>query len=62
MSHTRILYMVAELSRRMGDFENATRFFSKIIENQRNGGEVKIIEMAKAQWQLVREERDQITS
>lgn len=61
MSSTRILYMIAELSRRIGDLEMATKYFSKIIENQRNAGEVKIIEMAKEQWQLVRIEREKIT-
>lgn len=58
MSDTRILYMIAELSRRIGDLENSTRFFSKVIENQRFGGEAKLIDMAKDQWQLVREERE----
>ncbi len=60
MSDTRVIYMIAELSRRIGDLEIATRYFSKIIENQRVGGEAKLIEMAKEQWQLVREEREKI--
>ncbi|SOC12985.1 hypothetical protein SAMN05880501_10784 [Ureibacillus xyleni] len=58
MSGTRVMYMVAELSRRIGDLDNATRFFSKVIENQRVGGEAKLIEMAKEQWQIVKEERE----
>lgn len=58
MSGTRVLYMIAELSRRINDLENATRFFSKVIENQHLGGEAKLFEMAKDQWQLVREERE----
>ncbi|MFC7687869.1 DUF2225 domain-containing protein [Ureibacillus sp. GCM10028918] len=60
MSSTRVIYMVAELSRRIGDIELATRYYSKIIENQRIGGEAKVIEMAKEQWQLVREEREKV--
>ena len=60
MSDTRVIYMVAELSRRIGDLEMATRYYSKIIENQRVGGEAKVIEMAKEQWQLVREEREKV--
>lgn len=57
MSATRIMYMIAELSRRLGDMKNATRFFSKVIESQRVGGEAKVIEMAKERWEEVRAER-----
>ncbi|MCM3388188.1 DUF2225 domain-containing protein [Ureibacillus chungkukjangi] len=60
MSDTRVIYMIAELSRRIGDLDLATRYYSKIIENQRVGGEAKVIEMAKEQWQLVREEREKV--
>lgn len=60
MSTVRIMYMIAELSRRIGDYENATRFFSRVIENQRVGGEAKLVDMAKEQWELVREEREKM--
>lgn len=57
MSDVRIMYMIAELSRRINDLENATRFFSKVIEKQSIAGEAKIIEMAKEQWTMIREEK-----
>lgn len=60
MSSTRVIYMIAELSRRTGDLEMATRYYSKIIESQHIGGEAKLIDMAKEQWQLVREEREKV--
>ncbi|KGR91664.1 hypothetical protein CD30_04980 [Ureibacillus massiliensis 4400831 = CIP 108448 = CCUG 49529] len=60
MSGVRVMYMIAELSRRINDIENATRFFSKVIEQQHIGGEAKLIDMAKEQWQLVREEREKL--
>ena len=60
MSDTRVMYMIAELSRRLEDYQTATRFFSKVIESQRTGGEAKLIEMAKEQWNLVREARGQV--
>ena len=60
MSASRVMYMIAELSRRIGDMENATRFFSKVIESQRSGGEVKLVEMAKERWQEIRSERDKV--
>lgn len=62
MSGVRVMYMIAELSRRLGDYENATRFFSRVIESQRVGGEAKLVDMAKEQWDLVREARDHVTN
>ena len=59
MSGTRVVYMIAELSRRIGDMENAVRFFSKVIEGQRTGGEAKLVEMAKERWGEIRAEREQ---
>lgn len=57
MSGIRVMYMIGELSRRLEDYENATRFFSRVIENQRAGGEAKLVDMAKEQWELVRKAR-----
>lgn len=58
MSMLRVLYMVAEISRRVGDLENATRYFSKVIENQNVGGDAKVVEMAKDQWTQIRAARE----
>lgn len=58
MSGTRVVYMVAELSRRIGDEENAVRYFSKVIEGQRTGGEAKLVEMAKERWDEIRALRE----
>ena len=62
MSATRITYMVAELSRRLSDMENATRFFSKVIESQRGGGEAKVVEMAKERWEEIRALRENLNA
>lgn len=58
MSEIRILYMIAELSRRLHDRNTAIRYFSKVIEKQRSSVEPKIIDMAKEQWQQMREEKE----
>ena len=60
MSDARIMYMIAELSRRIGDMENATRFFSKVIESQRAGGEGQLVEMAKERWNEIRDQREKV--
>lgn len=58
MSGVRVMYMIGELSRRIGDLENATRFFSKVIESQRTGGEPKLVEMAKERWNDIRADKE----
>ena len=59
MSDERVMYLIAELSRRLEDYQTATRFFSRVIERQRNTLEPKIIDMAKEQWEILRETRNQ---
>lgn len=56
MSEIRVLYMIAELSRRIGDKEEAVRNFSRVIEQQRTTLDPKVVDMAKEQWQEMRAE------
>ncbi|MEK4759001.1 DUF2225 domain-containing protein [Viridibacillus sp. FSL E2-0187] len=58
MSEVRVIYIIAELSRRLGEREEAIRYFSRVIEKQRTSNETKIIEMAKEQWQTMRHEKE----
>ena len=58
MSETRMLYLIAELSRKIGDIEYATRYFSKVIEKQTTSIEPTIIEMAKERWQEIRAQKE----
>ncbi|WP_035323061.1 DUF2225 domain-containing protein [Peribacillus kribbensis] len=57
MSEIKVLYLIAELSRRTGDVSKSARHFSMVLEKQRTTIETKIIEMAKEQWQLIREKQ-----
>lgn len=58
MSETRVLYMIAELSRQIGDEAEAVRGFSRVIESQRTSRDPKVIDMAKERWQEMREEKE----
>ena len=58
MSETRMLYLIAELSRKIGDIEYATRYFSKVIEKQSTSIEPTIIEMAKDRWHEIRAQKE----
>lgn len=58
MSEIRVLYLIAELSRKTGDIEYATRYFSKVIEKQNSSIEPTIIEMAKDRWYEIRAQKE----
>lgn len=54
MSETRVLYLIAELSWKIGDRDEAIKSFSRVLEGQRTSTESKIIAMAKERWQEIR--------
>lgn len=54
VSEIKILYLIGELSRRTFNIEDATKYFSKVIEKQSQTVEKKIVEMAKEQWYEIR--------
>lgn len=57
VSELRLMYLIAELSRRTGNSQDSIRFLSKVIEKQRQSVEPQIIQMAKDRWQEMREEQ-----
>lgn len=54
MSETRVVYLIAELSWRIGDREEAIRNFSRVIEKQRTSTEPHLVNTAKERWQEIR--------
>lgn len=58
MSESRMLYLIAELSRKIGDTDCATRYFSKVIEKQNTSLEPNITEMAKDRWHEMRTQKE----
>ncbi|APH03823.1 DUF2225 domain-containing protein [Bacillus weihaiensis] len=57
LSEIRLLYLIGDLSRRIGLTTQATRYFSKVIEKQRDTLEKGIVEMAKDRWAEMREKK-----
>lgn len=55
VSEGKILYLIGEFSRRTGQFEQAVKFFSKVIEQQSRSGETGIVDMARERWYEIRE-------
>ena len=48
---------MADLSRRIGDIEQATKYLSMVIERSKSSIETGIIEMAKEGWNEIREQK-----
>jgi uncharacterized protein len=57
VSELRLMYLIGELSRRVGQTQDAVRFFSRVIEKQRQSAEPQIIALAKERWQEMREKQ-----
>ncbi len=56
VSDIRILYLVGELSRRIGDQQIAIKYFSSVLEKQKSAIETSIIQMARDRWAEIKEE------
>ena len=54
LSELRIIYLLGELSRRIGKTADARKYFSKVIEKQKRSAELGVIEMAKERWREMR--------
>lgn len=63
MTDMRILYLIGELSRRVEDEKDALRYFSRVIDHKKKALEPKLVEMAREQWQVIRnqESKEQIS-
>ncbi|WP_158095110.1 DUF2225 domain-containing protein [Gottfriedia luciferensis] len=55
MSEIRILYLIGELSRRCNFYEQAVTYFSKIVSHPNAHFEKGVVDKAREQWRLTRE-------
>lgn len=55
VSEVRLFYLIGELSRRTNQIEQATKFLSKVIEQQNRTVEASIVDMARERWHEIRE-------
>ncbi|WLR50448.1 DUF2225 domain-containing protein [Bacillus tianshenii] len=59
MNDVRVLYLIGELHRRFNDPQKAVYYYSKVVERQGQTLEHKVIERAREQWHIAREEYKQ---
>ncbi|MCA1031633.1 DUF2225 domain-containing protein [Bacillus timonensis] len=62
MTEIRLLYLIAELSRRVGEIQQAIQYLSKVIQQQSTSKEKVIIQMAKDCWQEIREMKQHLNT
>ncbi|WP_400242996.1 DUF2225 domain-containing protein [Niallia sp. JL1B1071] len=55
ISELRTIYLIADLSKRTNNLEKATKFYSKVIEQQSRTVETQIVKLAKESWQEMRD-------
>jgi len=53
LNHARLMYLIGELNRRLGDHQEAVRWFSRIV-NDRRIMDASIIRAARMQWETIR--------
>lgn len=61
MTELKVLFMIGELSRRLGQYKKAISYFAKIIQHKNAKGEQKMVNLARQQWRAVIEEKGQGT-
>jgi uncharacterized protein len=55
LTEMRLIYLIGELSRRLGYPEEAVKNFSKVVNHHNRSVESKLVEMAREQWYLIRD-------
>ncbi|MDA8443396.1 MAG: DUF2225 domain-containing protein [Peptococcaceae bacterium] len=55
MSEPKILYLIGELSRRVGLYQQATLYFSKVVEHPNRNSDLQSLKLAREQWLEIKE-------
>lgn len=56
MTPLKVLYIIGEIHRRLGNEKEAIKNFSKVIEMKKSYVDPKVVELSRDQWQLTRRE------
>ncbi|WP_017756299.1 DUF2225 domain-containing protein [Calidifontibacillus oryziterrae] len=55
MTEIRVMYLLGELNRRLGNYDKAVAHFSKVVDQQNSTLEKKVVDMAREQWYTTRD-------
>jgi len=56
MGQARVMYLIGELNRKLGNFDDAVRWFSRILSNRNMVVEPDLQRLIRDQWEVAREE------
>lgn len=57
LNNAKLMFIIGELNRRTGEYKEAVRWFSRVINDKRIV-DAAMIQACRKQWQLIREERE----
>lgn len=57
LNNAKLMYLIGELNRRIGEWNDAVRWFSRVV-NDKKIVDAAIIRASREQWQLIREETE----
>ena len=57
LTEVTLTYLIGELSRRVGRYEEALSYLSKVVGNPQAKNEKRILDLAREAWQMAREEK-----
>ncbi len=55
------MYMIAELNRRLGDYDEAIKWFNRLVSSQDARKNKLIMEMAREQYYITKEQKEKLT-
>ena len=58
VSEARVLYLAGDIAKRLGERKAAIKFFSMVLEKQKDIRETSLVQMARDRWQEIKEEKD----
>jgi len=56
MTEMKILYMIGEINRRLGNYQQDINYFAKVIEHPQKADDQKTVNFARQQWSITIEE------
>ncbi len=57
LNNAKLMYLIGELNRRIGEWNDAVRWFSRVV-NDKKIVDAAMIRASREQWQLIREETE----
>ncbi|ADY57567.1 Protein of unknown function DUF2225 [Syntrophobotulus glycolicus DSM 8271] len=56
MTEIQILYLIGELNRRLGNYQESLQYFQSVVEHEDRSRYIKLVNLARDQWKMAIEE------